>query len=70
MKILTPPIRGATGSASALRACLKREGEAPAEPNTTAGRRPPEAPFHASGGRRAIARIRLGGSLALPKLTF
>ncbi len=42
------------------------EGEAPAEPKTTAGRRPPEASYRASGGRRAKARIRLGGSLALP----
>ena len=53
-----------------LRACFRWEGEAPAEPNATAGRRPPEAfSFDkASGGRRAIARIRLGGSLALPAL--
>ncbi len=43
-----------------------REDEAPAEPNTTAGRRPPEAPYNASGGRRAKARVRLGRSLALP----
>jgi hypothetical protein len=43
-----------------------REGEAPAEPGATAGRRPLEASFWASGGRRAKARPRLGGSLALP----
>jgi hypothetical protein len=39
------------------------EGEAPAEPEPDAGRRPPEARImHASGGRRAKARFRLGGS--------
>ena len=46
------------------------EGEAPAEPSTTAGRRPPEALSDASGGRRVEARIRLGGSLALPCQTL
>ena len=43
-----------------------REGEAPAELITTAGRRPPEAFVFfedASGGRRAKARFRLPGNL-------
>ena len=44
------------------------QDEAPAEPGTTAGRRPPEALIDASGGRRAKVRLRLGGSRALPNL--
>ncbi len=39
-------------------------GEAPAEPKTTAGRRPPEAVSDASGGRRA--KLVLGSAGASP----
>jgi len=42
--------------------CLNWAGEAPAEPNATAGRSPPEASTKASGGRRAEARLTLSGS--------
>lgn len=55
--------------ATVQRACLKWEGEAPAEPGTTAVRRTPDASSIecASGVRLTKARIRLDASLALPK---
>lgn len=44
-----------------------RKGEAPAEPETTADPRPPEAQLKdACGRRRAKARLRIGESLAPP----